>query len=679
MSILKVTRPYPFYFDQDGSPLDNGYVYIGVEDTDPIENPIEVFWDEDMCCAAPQPIRTLNGFAVNNGIQANLYVNSSYSIRVEDKAHVLISYIPNGWSTEGLEAANIANGVANSVGYQTASDIRALPIPVEPNLKVELYGPQGGVFIADLSDNTSAEAAGQGANAGRLIVSALGVRYKRQFTGPASPFWYGASSDTSIDSTAAVQACHNDNPDTLITGVLRIDGTITTRSGATIRGNNRTGQYYDGAPYDQFAASLERFEDGGLGPIIKLTQGSNVSGLFLKYRKSTSDGTGIVNVPGDQIVTYASLTNLHIMGYRTGDIAGTTTCYGIKLERNPSTNTVTFFNQFNDLFITDCDVGIYLGALCNANTFVNIQSRECHVHYHLQGDGAAASQRVIENSFSALVLTSISGTLSPDPLCFSLQYASGNIFTPYSTETYGREFDGASETGAYSNIFMGTSNEVSSWTNQENRRYPSTLNLGGKSETRMVQGTDVGRNVFGPGVSSNELFTITGDLPFQNNNAGTLILGDASNKVIAEFPSGLSKSSKKSFMGRIRLFGNGLYGNGCCILEVEFGYSKRSTASSAGEFSVYKVSKTGNEITGLYFITGASDDTVMKIAIACGNYGNFVMESIKGEIELTVFDFDTSISNFDTMRYLNSTTARDVTANDITDAITMLTIGNTAV
>ena len=125
MSILKVTRPYPYYFDQDGSPLDNGYVYIGVEDTDPIENPIEVYWDEGMCCAAPQPIRTLNGFAVNNGIQADLYVNSSYSVRVEDKAHVLISYIRNGWGTEGLAAANLTNGVTGAVGFVTKAELLA--------------------------------------------------------------------------------------------------------------------------------------------------------------------------------------------------------------------------------------------------------------------------------------------------------------------------------------------------------------------------------------------------------------------------------------------------------------------------------------------------------------------------------------------------------------------------
>ena len=215
MSILKVTRPYPFYFDQDGSPLDNGYVYIGVEDTDPIENPIEVYWDEDMCCAAPQPIRTLNGFAVNNGIQANLYVNSSYSIRVEDKAHVLISYIQNGWSTEGLGAANIANGVANSVGYQTADEIRALPVPTAPNLKVELYGPQGGVFVADLSDTTTPEN-GVNGSAGTVIVSVLGVRYFRQYDGDVYIKWFG--SDISSLKAAGNHAISSDSDSVTVNG-----------------------------------------------------------------------------------------------------------------------------------------------------------------------------------------------------------------------------------------------------------------------------------------------------------------------------------------------------------------------------------------------------------------------------------------------------------------------------
>lgn len=125
MPDLRVTRPYPYFFDEDGSPLDAGYVYIGVENLDPIANPIAVFWDADGCCEAPQPIRTINGFASNNGIQSNLYVDSAYSLRIEDKAHVLVSYEASGATADDVTALNKVNGVEAAVGYTDKAVFKA--------------------------------------------------------------------------------------------------------------------------------------------------------------------------------------------------------------------------------------------------------------------------------------------------------------------------------------------------------------------------------------------------------------------------------------------------------------------------------------------------------------------------------------------------------------------------
>jgi hypothetical protein len=47
MALTQVTGPYPIFTDLDGTPLDDGYLYIGAINDDPETNPIQVFWDSN--------------------------------------------------------------------------------------------------------------------------------------------------------------------------------------------------------------------------------------------------------------------------------------------------------------------------------------------------------------------------------------------------------------------------------------------------------------------------------------------------------------------------------------------------------------------------------------------------------------------------------------------------------
>jgi hypothetical protein len=82
MSALSIQPTYPIFTDADGQPLEDGYIWIGTANLDPQGNPINVYWDAALTQIAGQPIRTLNGYPVNSGTPARLYVNSDYSIRV---------------------------------------------------------------------------------------------------------------------------------------------------------------------------------------------------------------------------------------------------------------------------------------------------------------------------------------------------------------------------------------------------------------------------------------------------------------------------------------------------------------------------------------------------------------------------------------------------------------------
>lgn len=85
MSALSIQPTYPIFTDIDGQPLEDGYIWIGVANLAPIVNPITVYWDAALTIPAAQPIRTRGGYPMNSGTPARLYVNSDYSIQVQNK------------------------------------------------------------------------------------------------------------------------------------------------------------------------------------------------------------------------------------------------------------------------------------------------------------------------------------------------------------------------------------------------------------------------------------------------------------------------------------------------------------------------------------------------------------------------------------------------------------------
>jgi ribosomal protein L14 len=96
VSTTNVTPPFPLFTDNDGAPLDNGFVYIGTANMNPVSNPIAVFWDSALTISASQPIRTINGFPSRNGSPGVLFVGSDYSITVKDKNGVQQLTNPSG-------------------------------------------------------------------------------------------------------------------------------------------------------------------------------------------------------------------------------------------------------------------------------------------------------------------------------------------------------------------------------------------------------------------------------------------------------------------------------------------------------------------------------------------------------------------------------------------------------
>lgn len=105
MSIY-VQPPRPVFFDSAGSPLENGYIWIGAANLPPQTNPVAVFWDSALTQPAAQPIRTVNGYPSNAGTPSAIYTAAACSILVQNKHGSLV------YSTPEFDVGVIGDGAA---------------------------------------------------------------------------------------------------------------------------------------------------------------------------------------------------------------------------------------------------------------------------------------------------------------------------------------------------------------------------------------------------------------------------------------------------------------------------------------------------------------------------------------------------------------------------------------
>lgn len=128
--MTQVTEPFPIFYDDDGTPLENGMIYIGQAGLNPRSNPVQVYYDEALTVLASQPIRTLGGRPAYQGAPARLFIAASaYSIEVQNRF---------GTPVTGPEDADAALSAAELAGTTGAS----------------LVGTTSGGTVQDVADAT---------------------------------------------------------------------------------------------------------------------------------------------------------------------------------------------------------------------------------------------------------------------------------------------------------------------------------------------------------------------------------------------------------------------------------------------------------------------------------------------------------------------------------------------
>ncbi len=119
--MLQIQSPFQQLFDTNGSPLDDGSVYIGTANTNPETNPIAIYWDDAGTIPAAQPLRTLNGYIVRSGTPARVYTSAEdFSLTVKDKQGRTVLSVLDATSLSNLQSSLAASGGSSLVGFLQA-------------------------------------------------------------------------------------------------------------------------------------------------------------------------------------------------------------------------------------------------------------------------------------------------------------------------------------------------------------------------------------------------------------------------------------------------------------------------------------------------------------------------------------------------------------------------------
>jgi hypothetical protein len=137
-----IVSPFPNFNDLDGTPLENGFIYIGTANLNPETSPIQVYWDAEFTIPAAQPIRTIGGYPSRSGSPGNLHVQAeTFSITVRDIRRTLVFSAFNQTTATDSKIYNIGVQAITASGGQTVFTLTTFTyLPTSNTLQVYKNG-----------------------------------------------------------------------------------------------------------------------------------------------------------------------------------------------------------------------------------------------------------------------------------------------------------------------------------------------------------------------------------------------------------------------------------------------------------------------------------------------------------------------------------------------------------
>jgi hypothetical protein len=280
MSVI-ANPPFPSYFDSDGSPLEDGYIYFGAANQNPETNPITVYWDEALTQPVLQPVRTSNGFVTRAGTPSNIFVPGTYSISVKSKTGRLVYSAPQLPIVADtiIGDLNIQTGVPNQIRIGADSYATTLTNNVTKAGTIsvphyQLAQSQVGV-ISGVSTSTD-NVVEIGGNAG-VLNSATQIRF---YTAPTNVSGIGTEK-ARIDAGGSLQLYPGAGGGLFVDGAAggnRNVGYRTAGSNRWIAATNSTAESGSNAGSD---FNLWRYSDAGafLGTALSAIRSSGFIGI----------------------------------------------------------------------------------------------------------------------------------------------------------------------------------------------------------------------------------------------------------------------------------------------------------------------------------------------------------------------------------------------------------------
>lgn len=142
--MLQIQSPFQQLFDTNGSPLDDGYVYIGTANTNPETSPIAIYWDDAGTIPAAQPLRTLNGYIVRSGTPARVYTAlEDFSMTVKDRQGRVVFSVLDATSLSNLQSSLASSSGSSLVGFLQAgagAQLRTVQSKLRDMVSVKDFG-----------------------------------------------------------------------------------------------------------------------------------------------------------------------------------------------------------------------------------------------------------------------------------------------------------------------------------------------------------------------------------------------------------------------------------------------------------------------------------------------------------------------------------------------------------
>ena len=140
-----VKSTYPIFTDIDGTPLEDGYIFIGVAGADPEVSPQQAYWDLALTVPADN-IRTKSGYPVNSGIPNTLYTAAAYSILVKNKRDIAVYSYKDSFVESTADASSLSGATLSTDGTLSSDSDTLIPtekaVKTYSDTKVSLSGAE---------------------------------------------------------------------------------------------------------------------------------------------------------------------------------------------------------------------------------------------------------------------------------------------------------------------------------------------------------------------------------------------------------------------------------------------------------------------------------------------------------------------------------------------------------